>query len=208
VAHRTRPPHRAAEPVHVTLRSGFKPLRSQFVFPTVRRAIAEANSRALRRGGRCRVVHFSVQFDHIHLIVEAPSRTALSRGVAGLTISIARSVNALVRRRGRVFADRWHGRALPSPRAVRHALVYVLANFKKHDAARRRSNVDPFSSAPYFSDFIEYRGGPPLEAHPRWRALHGPDCPVVAAQTWLLTDGWRRRGRLSVDESPSLGGPR
>jgi REP element-mobilizing transposase RayT len=206
VAHRARPPHRATEPVHVTLRSAFKPLRSQFVFPTLRGAIAKANSRAEQLGGRCRVVHFSVQFDHIHLIVEAPSRKALSRGVAGLTISIARRVNALVERRGRVFADRWHGRALTSPRAVRHALVYVLANFRKHDARRaQRAEVDGYSSAPYFTDFAEYSGKAPLEVHTRprsWRILHGTDPPTVAARTWLLADGWRRRGRISIREAP------
>jgi REP element-mobilizing transposase RayT len=190
----------------VTLRSGFKPLRSQFVFPTVRLAIAEANRRAHELGGRCRVVHFSVQFDHIHLIVEAPSRVALRRGVAGLTISIARRVNGLVKRRGRVFADRWHGRALASPRAVRHALVYVLANFKKHESRRVQSaKVDGYSSAPYFVDFAEYHGKVPLDVHPRsrlWRALHDTDPPTTAPRTWLLGEGWRRHGRISVFESP------
>jgi REP element-mobilizing transposase RayT len=178
-------------------------LRSQFVFPTVRLAIAKANRREHDLGGRCRVVHFSVQFDHIHLIVEAPSRAALSRGVAGLTISIARRVNGLVNRRGRVFADRWHGRALTSPRAVRHALVYVLANFKKHDlgGGAKRARVDGYSSAPYFADFSEYGGKSPVQVELRF-ARHGTAPPTVAARTWLLGQGWRRHGRLSLDESP------
>jgi REP element-mobilizing transposase RayT len=183
------------------LRSAFKPLRTQFVFPTVKGAIAAANRRAHRLGERCRVVHFSVQFDHIHLIVEAPSRAALSRGVSGLTISIARRVNRLVSRGGRVFADRWHGRALTSPRAVRHALVYVLANFKKHGASRG-AKVDVYSSAPYFTGFAEYGGNPPLAVHARWRALLGTGPPTVAPRTWLLGDGWRRHGQISTDESP------
>jgi REP element-mobilizing transposase RayT len=203
VAHRVRPPHRAGEPVHVTLRSGFKPLRTQFVFPTVRGAIAEANRRARELGGRCRVVHFSVQFDHVHLIVEAPDRAALRRGVSGLTISIARRVNALVNRTGRVFADRWHGRALTSPRAVRHALVYVLANFKKHESRHAQSaKLDGYSSAPYFADFAEHGGKTPIEVHPRWRALHGTGPPTLAPRTWLLSEDWRRYGRISVSESP------
>jgi hypothetical protein len=203
VAHRVRQRHRAAEPVHVTLRSGFKPLRSQFVFPTVRGAIAGANRRARELGGRCRVVHFSVQFDHIHLIVEAPSHEALRRGVAGLTISIARRVNALVNRRGRVFADRWHGRALTTPRAVRHAIVYVLANFRKHEGTRSEgSKLDTFSSAPYFAEFAEYRGRAPLDVHARWRVFHDTGPPTEAPGTWLLGEGWRRHGRISVYEAP------
>jgi hypothetical protein len=187
----------------VTLRSGFEPLRSQFVFPAVRLAIAAANRRAHELGGRCRVVHFSVQFDHVHLIVEAADGTALRRGVAGLTISIARGVNALVNRRGRVFADRWHGRALTSPRAVRHAIVYVLANFRKHETMPQQSaKLDVYSSAPYFADFAEYRGRIPIEVHARWRAFHVTGPPILAPRTWLLREGWRRYGRISVSESP------
>jgi REP element-mobilizing transposase RayT len=176
------------------------------VFPTVRGAVAEVNRKAREVGGRCRVVHFSVQFDHVHLIVEAPSREALWRGVRGLCISMARRVNDLVKRRGRLFADRWHGRALTSPRAVRHALVYVLANFRKHEAGRRRGNAtaDPYSSAPYFDQFAEYRGRLPMEIEPRLvaRALRDEGSPVAAARTWLLREGWLRHGRISVREAP------
>jgi REP element-mobilizing transposase RayT len=176
------------------------------VFPTVRGAVAEVNKKAREMGGRLLIVHFSVQFDHVHLIVEAPSREALWRGVRGLCISLARRVNQLVRRTGRLFADRWHGRALTSPRAVRHALVYVLANFRKHDAAWRRgkATADPFSSAPYFDQFAEYRGRLPMEVEPRLVALALRDkgSPVAAAGTWLLREGWLRHGRISVGEAP------
>ena len=71
VRHQARPGHRAGELVHVTLRSGFRPLRSAFVFPTVRGAIRDLNR---RWKGRFRVVHFSVQSDHLHLIAEAAGR--------------------------------------------------------------------------------------------------------------------------------------
>jgi hypothetical protein len=115
---------------------------------------------------------------------------------------IARRLNHLVRRRGPVFADRWHGRALTSPRAVRHALVYVLANFKKHGASRG-SNLDAYSSAPYFTDFAGYHGKPPLEVHPRLRPSGGTGPPTAAPRTWLLGEGWRRHGLISIHESPA-----
>jgi putative transposase len=76
-----------------------------------------------------------VQHDHLHLLVEASSKRELSAGMRSVVIRIARYVNALLGRRGRYWADRWHGRGLRSPREVRNALVYVLANFRKH--ARR-----------------------------------------------------------------------
>jgi hypothetical protein len=79
VRHRRRAVHRAAEPVHVVLRSRFRPLRSRYVFPTVRLALA----RATRARPGFRVVQFSVQSDHLHLIVEARDKLALSRGMRG-----------------------------------------------------------------------------------------------------------------------------
>jgi REP element-mobilizing transposase RayT len=129
--------------VHVTLRSSVRSLRSQFVFPTVRNAIRSANQ---RWRGRFRIVHFSVQADHIHFIVEADDRCALSGGMRGFAVSCARQLNRLVFRSGSVFPERWHGRALTSPRAVRNAIRYVLANARKHGAVC--GALDPCSSAP------------------------------------------------------------
>jgi len=202
VPHRARPVHRRAHPVHVTLRSAFRSLRSQFVFPTVRAAIT-ATTR--RDPGRFRVVEFSVQNDHVHLIVEAEDKAALLAGVRGLSIRIARWVNRLIGRRGRFFADRWHGRALTSPRAVRHSLVYVIFNFRKHGAPSS-AQLDPCSSAPYFTGFREFQRRMPWVCDPSIipRALIPPSCvPVARARTWLLSTGWQRHGWLSIAERPA-----
>jgi len=215
--HRARPRHAAAHPVHVTLRSAFRPLRHPFVFPTVRQAIAEVNRKRCARPlperplrSDFRVIHFSVQADHVHLLIEARDARALSNGVRGLCVSIARRLNALVRRRGRVFADRWHGRALTTPRAVRHALIYVLANHRKHGS--RGAGVDPYSSAPYFAAFRELGGRTPFERDPRCvpRALappHGEQPSPAPARTWLLRSGWARYRSISVSDAPLGGSP-
>jgi hypothetical protein len=100
------------------------------------------------------VVQLSVQYDHLHLIVEAQDKVSLSSGMRSLAIRIARSVNTLVGRRGRFWADRWHGRALTSPRQVRTALVYVLANFRKHARRRLGPGIDPFSSGAWFDGWL------------------------------------------------------
>src|SRR5215471_3248932 len=201
--HRARPEHARANPVHVTMRSAFRPLRSQFVFPTVRLAIAAAN----RRDGKAfRIVHFSVQMDHLHLLVEADDKNALSSGMRGLAIRVARAVNKLVSRHGRVWADRWHGRPLRSPRATRHALSYVLANFRKHHP-RSSKLVDAFSSAPYFAGFREYEGRMPIRREPGLVpcALAPPDGVAMAEPTtWLLRAGWQKAGGLlSVYYAPA-----
>jgi len=174
------------------------------VFPTVREAIAKANR---QQSGAFRVCEFSVQEDHIHLLVEATTPLALARGMRGLALRIALALNRLLFRRGPVFADRWHGRPLTSPREVRNALVYVLANFRKHREASsgEAGEWDVFSSAPYFRGFREFGGEAPCarmdDAVPR--ALAPPDrSPVLPASTWLLREGWRRYGLISLDEEP------
>src|SRR2546430_1773893 len=181
VAHATRPPHHAGHPVHVTIRTGpgIRCLRAARVFPAIRGALAASSH------GGFRVVHFTVQDDHLHLIVEADDRATLARSLRGLAIRVARAVNGALGRRGAVCTDRYHARALTSPRAVRHALIYVLMNRRKHRAGER--GLDPCSSAPWF------RG---------WRnpvATSPAPSPVVAAHTWLAAVGWRRHGLVDAD---------
>jgi hypothetical protein len=91
---------------------------------------------------------------------------------------ITRRVNRLLRRRGRFWADRWHGRDLEGPRQVRNALVDVLQNHKKHS---RSASLDPLSSAGSFDGFCE-RATRSISQH--WTAMCccGED---VATPGWL-----------------------
>lgn len=205
VPHVTRPVHRAAEPVHVTLRAKISPLRSQFVYPTVRLALSRAARRAPER---FRILHFSVQHDHVHLLVEAANKRALSSGMRAVAIRVARYVNDLLRRRGALWADRWHGRALRTPREVRNALVYVLANFRKHAPpanvrrdACRAARLDPYSSARWFDGWREHEGGAGVLTGFAGDPAHD-ECPVNVPQSWLARLGWRRHGRIGTDEAP------
>jgi REP element-mobilizing transposase RayT len=200
--HRARPVQRAAEPVHVTLRARLAPLRSQHVFPTVRLAFARAGR---RDPDRFRVLHYSVQRDHVHLVVEARDKRALSSGVRSIAIRIARYVNDLLSRRGPFWATRWHGRALRTPREVRAALVYVLANFRKHAHRRLPAGIDGFSSGAQFDGWRGYAphagGAPPFACGP---PLAGIDEPGIAvARTWLGRVGWRQHGLIGITEEPA-----
>lgn len=71
-----------------------------------------------------RLTHYSIQGNHLHLIVEAEDREALSFAMRALTIRIALGLNRLVGRKGKVFADRFHAHVLRTPREVRHAIAY------------------------------------------------------------------------------------
>jgi len=98
-----------------------------------------------------RITHFSIQGNHIHLIVETVDEKALARGLQGFAVWFARRLNAVMGRRGKVFADRYHAHQLRSLAEVRNAVRYVIGNFDEH-ARRRgetitRSEPDPYSSA-------------------------------------------------------------
>ena len=176
----------------MTLRadSALPSLRSERVFPAVRDALAACSRRGFR------LIQFSVQSDHLHLIVEADDNVAFSRGLQGLAVRCARAVNRCARRRGRVWAHRYHGRALNTPREVRRALVYVLLNFRKH--LRAAPGVDSRSSGPWFEGWRDCRDRPL-----RPPSLAGP-CPVARPHTWLAATGWRRAGPLiSCAETPA-----
>jgi REP-associated tyrosine transposase len=145
-------------------------LRSRRCFSVIERAFAAARERF-----GMRLVHFSVQGNHIHLLIETTDNQALARGMQGLTIRIARALNRVMRRRGRVFADHYHSRAVRTPTEAARVLEYVLRNFAHHanqwGEEIPEGEPDPFSSAA--------RGGtdPP---------------PVCEPRTWLLIVGWRR----------------
>ncbi len=186
VPHRARPAHVGRHPVHVTLRArrAVGSLQARRVFPLVYEALAAASNPAFR------VIHFSVQADHVHLLVEARDAAALSRGMRGVAIRLARAVNRARGRRGAVWADRYHARAFTTPQEVRHALVYILMNHRKH---RPESHgIDPYSSGQWFDGWRDHRTLPPA----------GVPSPVAAPRTWLARDGWRRYGLIGLDERP------
>jgi REP element-mobilizing transposase RayT len=182
VAPRSSPPHRPRArhegrwPVHVTLRAhdALPSFRSARVFPILRGSLAASHKTAFR------VVHFSVQSDHVHLLVEGDHPLALVRGLQGLAARCAKAVNRAVRRRGRVWSSRYHAHALRTPTETRRGFVYVLLNFRKH--LRAAPGVDPRSSGPWF-DGWRHTGLPPRVAS-----------PVAAPRTWLAAVGWRRAG--------------
>jgi putative transposase len=199
-SHRTRDAFAGSEPVHVTLRiaAGVPSLRRELVLHVVREAIRAGGHRE-----NFRVVHYNVLGNHLHLIVEAADREALARGMQGLSVRLARRINARFMRRGRLFAHRYHARALTTPREVRVAIRYVLLNARHHAAERgeklARGWVDPFSSAIWFDGWRTA-----LRTDAPWLgALRREHRPTAAARTWLLAEGWRRGGGpIDLDDVP------
>lgn len=191
--HRSRVRITRRDPVHVTLRAfpGVVKLRQKALFDVLKEAFVAGKDRF-----GCRLVHFSVQGNHLHLILEAESWLSVSRAIKGLSVRIARAVNRVMNRKGRVFSDRYNVHVLKTPREARNGVAYVLQNWRKHAAEARvsipRGALDPFSSARWFQGWAERAAATSFGDHD----------PVVAPRTWLLTTGWRRHGLIRVDERP------
>jgi REP element-mobilizing transposase RayT len=169
--HTRRPPVSRHRPHHVTVKTvrGTWNLRSQRCFAPIRKALE-----ALGERKAFRLVQFSVQHDHIHMIVEADHRRALSEALRTMLIRVARGLNRVMGVRGRRFGDRYHEHILKTPTETRNALRYVLRNRGIHRERWGRTRelaVDPFSS-----EADELRG-----------LLRPP-------QAWLLREGWSRAG--------------
>ncbi len=200
VRHAARPRLGPSTPVHVTLRMRpeLHDLRTKQTYRVIASALAAAGDRF-----GLRVVHHSVQSTHIHLIAEASDTRALSRGMQGLSIRIAKRINALARRHGKVLGDRFHVHVLRTPREVRHALLYVLNNARKHAKQRgltyRPTWIDPYSSASIFDGWAGVVD--------RMDSRSENSVPALPPRTWLLRVGWRRDGAIPVATVPSSGRP-
>jgi hypothetical protein len=191
-------------PAHVTLRlrPGLPSLRS---VPIVRAIEATFARGCARRDFR--LVHYSRQGNHAHLIVEADDRAELGRGMMAIGARLARALNRVTGRRGHLLADRYHHRLLRTPTEVRHALRYDLLNARKHVGKRAAALravgelLDPASSARWFDGWKRRADGTGHTANPE--PPTGP-APVARARTWLLASGWRRLGWIDPRDVPGV----
>jgi REP element-mobilizing transposase RayT len=185
IMHRERPEHDKECPVHVLMRAARRvpDLRKPSVCFEVRRSLGKTSRSWFR------VLHYSLQSDHMHLLVEADDKVSLERGLAGVAIRLARAINRVLRRKGHVWGDRYSAHMLSTPREVRDGFVYVLSNWKKHVAGAK--GFDPCSSSAWFDGWKS--PPPPLEG----------ESPVLPSQTTLARIGWRRFGLVSASERPA-----
>jgi REP element-mobilizing transposase RayT len=194
--HEARPEFKPYHALHVVMRvvPAVGSLRRRALYKAMRDASITA---AVRE--RFRIVHISLQRTHVHMLVEAEHKAALSRGMQGFQISAARNVNTALgdgerRRRGKVFADRYHLEVITTPTRARHAIGYVLSNWRKHgedrDGLPSTWLVDPFSTGILFPDWKELQDQAWM-----WPVRETYDPLVVRRpQTWLLREGWKLGG--------------
>lgn len=187
VAHRARRKLSGREPIHITskLVAGLPSMRAGGTGQVVLEKL-----RTHRERDGFRIVHFSVQTDHLHMIVEADDRSALTRGMRNLSIALAKTLNRLWQRSGTVFR-RYHEQILEAPSQVRNAIAYVLQNVRKHHRGLKGNLIDSLSSAPWFTGWTRSIPSP------------GAPSPTASPRTWLLSVGWLRRGRIPLTSAPA-----
>lgn len=198
-AHTVRPEVSIKTPLHVTmkLRNGLPSLRTKALLKIFRASVCKARLKGLR------IVQYSLQSNHLHLIVEAHDKRELASVFKSLGTSLARRINAAAPSRSRianenseakvsVFRGRYHLHVLKTPTEVKHALRYVLLNETKH--TRRTTTLDAYSSGARFGLWSQVLGS-------SWRRWVKMDDPLAAQaaeelcqtpRSWLLRVGWQR----------------
>jgi putative transposase len=215
-SHLARPVFSPRHPLHVTYRvkEDIGRLRRRDVYAAIKRALRNCCAKP-----GFRICHFSVQGNHLHLVVEASDKGTLSRGMQGFGISAAKQINRVLdRRKGQVFTERYGCKVIVHPKQVRATLAYVLNNWRKHGAdtdAARHQDTDWFSSAPYLDGWAHrkkrWEEPVPVGAtavRPRWRpadkVTDDDGRPLVAAPlTSMLAREWRRYGLIMPREVPA-----
>ncbi|ACY15048.1 conserved hypothetical protein [Haliangium ochraceum DSM 14365] len=187
VSHHTRGDISPRHPLRVQLKtkSELGNLRKKRTHEVIRAALSEGCE-----GEQFRICHYALQRHGILLIVEAGDRTALSRGMQGISVRIAKGLNRLWERNGSVFADRYETAPIKTARAARGVLCFVLNNARLHERLKP-GRVDPYSSGAYFDGWVE-----DTKSAPDGRA------PVAKPKTNMLKNTWRKYGLLGVDEVP------
>src|SRR5215813_2841967 len=147
--HRRRPSLSPHHPVHVVLRAALLATwRTREIYQLVHRALRDTLGR-----DDFRIVHVSIQDTHLHLLVEANDRRALTRGMQSFAIRFARHVHGRFGGCGKVFAYRYHATQIRTAYHARHALAYVLNNWRRHNIDlldRSKAELDELSSAIVF----------------------------------------------------------
>jgi putative transposase len=144
-SHDKRSEVKLRHPLHVVLRvvPDVGTLRRRKMYQAMREATIVA---AVRE--RIRIVHVSLQRNHIHLLIEAEDKAALARGKQGFQVAAARHWNRSRGRSGTVFPDRYRPRTLRTRAEVRAALATIGARHRVAWPATHLLRIELSTSAP------------------------------------------------------------
>lgn len=170
-------------------------LRNDLVYELIGKVLERYRGDRFDNGG-FRVIHFSIQDTHLHLIVEAANDAALRRGMRSFSINSARAINASIGANGKVWF-RFHSTLIKTKRYARNSIAYVLGNWRRHrkdinNGQFVSAKIDPFSSAISFTGWNRT-----FKVPAGYRPL-----PVSPPTTFLLRTGWAFGGPLDPYQAP------
>ena len=189
--HHTRPDFKPSQPLHINVKliKGLPTLRAKNKFKLIKRAILKARERGLR------IIHFSIQSNHLHLLIESENKRELGRGMQSFCISLAKSLNSFLKRQGKVFVERYHLHILKTPTQVRNALRYIFMNFAKHTRTPHR--FDAYSTLVCFPDKIKL-GLARVNTYALFKSKlrrqeykEEMNLLLAPAKSWFLNYGWK-----------------
>lgn len=131
VAHEKREKVRSYTPLHINFKYKLT-VKNKDGLKALQKAIKNARTHGLK------IIHFSLQHNHVHLIVEATNNQILTKGMRSLTITMAK-----VLEKGRIQIQRYHLHVLKTRREAKNAINYVLFNERKHTG---KMTIDSYSS--------------------------------------------------------------
>lgn len=110
--------------------------------------ILKALHHAIKRARlqRLKVIHYTLEYNHAHIVVEAINNKILHKGMQALGISLAKAINKIKQLKGTVYKHRYHFKKLSSRRELKNALHYIFKNGIKHK--RSMSFLDSYNSLP------------------------------------------------------------
>lgn len=205
VNHMRRQKFTKDNPAHVTFRllKGFNGMRIKSVHELLKDSLGHLSPFGVH------AIHYSLQGNHIHLILEAESANALSRSMKSFGCRFAKGVKRMRGFKGtKVFNGRYHLNVVNSPRQSFNTLRYVLLNQAKHTDLIE--HIDEFSSGFYFDGWQKLLGpkfkgliAQKVRISKRNSSWKGRDpqkssekfsCPAYLSppRTWLLAEGWKK----------------
>jgi REP element-mobilizing transposase RayT len=204
--HKRRPTIKSYQPNHIVLRvhDDLGSLRKRHMYRALREATIAVALRELHDDvrGAFRIVHISIQRNHVHLLVEADHKVALSRGMQSFQISAAKHLNRAVSVQSMRVATKL--RASGTTKAD-HAVgssdkdSVTLTVYRRAMAKRRRGTVFPDR---FHQEIITSRNQARhtlayvlnnWRKHREDRGAHAQTWNVDPFSSGVLFDGWKER---------------
>ncbi|MFA6238606.1 MAG: transposase [Bacteriovorax sp.] len=147
IRHVARDEIKRRTPLHLTIKINKEKsgLRNKSIIKALHSSIKKARLIGLR------VIHYTLEYDHVHLLIETESNVLLGKGMQSFGISFSKGINKIKGLKGQVFKTRYHFRKLKTPAEIKNAINYILGNSVKHKQAS--SIITPYNSLPAIADF-------------------------------------------------------